>query len=271
MSEENLEIVRRWIDAFNRGGVEEAIRFLDPEIEWTTTSAFLQAGTYEGHAGVRQFVRRATAEWEDLHVEPENLVDAADQVVVPLRITARVRQSGSPGVLKLVVLASLQGGVIVRVRSYMNTARALKAAGVSEDTSAMLDENVGVVRLGYERMSSGDIDGFLQLCAGDFEFSDLPELPGSDVVVGHDAFRAWWAELVDDFEDLRFEAEELIDAGGNRVLAVTRAIGRGRGSRSDVALHSATVWRLSHGKLVSYVAYSDRTKALEAAGLGEFQ
>jgi ketosteroid isomerase-like protein len=136
VSEENLEIVRRSIDAFNRGGLEEALRFLDHEIEWTTTSAFLQAGTYQGHEGVRQFLRRATGTWDDLHVEPEELIDASDQVVVPLRITARGKQSGSPSVIRLVVLASLQDGVIVRIRSYTNTAGALKAAGVSEDTSA---------------------------------------------------------------------------------------------------------------------------------------
>ena len=132
MSQENVEVVRRWIEAFNRGGLEEAIRFLDPEIEWTTTSAYLEAGTYQGHEGVRHFVRKAAAAWEDLRIEPEKLIGAADQVVVPLRIKVRGKQSRSPSVFKLAVLASLQGGMIVRIRNYTNKAGALKAAGLSE-------------------------------------------------------------------------------------------------------------------------------------------
>jgi ketosteroid isomerase-like protein len=132
MSRENVEIVRRWIEAFNRGGLEEAIRFLDPEIEWTTTSAYLEAGTYQGHEGVRHFVRNAAAAWEDLRIEPEKLIGAGDQVVVPLRIKVRGKQSRSQSVFKLTVLASLQGGKIVRIRDYTNKADALEAVGLRE-------------------------------------------------------------------------------------------------------------------------------------------
>lgn len=34
MSQENVEIVRRAIEVFNRDGPEAATTFLDPEIEW---------------------------------------------------------------------------------------------------------------------------------------------------------------------------------------------------------------------------------------------
>jgi hypothetical protein len=37
MSQENVEIVRRNCDAFNQGGVEAALPFLDPEIEYWRT------------------------------------------------------------------------------------------------------------------------------------------------------------------------------------------------------------------------------------------
>ena len=66
MVQENVEIVREWIDEINRGGFEAAMRFLDPEIEWTTTSAYLEAGTYQGHEGIRRYLRRATGSWEEL-------------------------------------------------------------------------------------------------------------------------------------------------------------------------------------------------------------
>ncbi len=132
MSQENVEIVREWIDAFNRGGLEESMHLLDPEIEWTTTKAYLEAGTYEGHEGVRKYVRKATAAWEDVQLEPETLIDAGQRVVVPLRVTARGRQAHTAGELKWALLAEIQGGMIVRMRNYENETEALKAAGRQE-------------------------------------------------------------------------------------------------------------------------------------------
>ena len=59
----------------------------------------LEAGTYQGHEGFRHFVRKAAAAWEDLRIEPDKLIGAADQVVVPLApvTTARPRRATRPG------------------------------------------------------------------------------------------------------------------------------------------------------------------------------
>jgi hypothetical protein len=40
-----------------------------------------------------------------------------------------------------------------------------------------------------------------------------PALPGAGVHIGHGANRAWLAEMRKDFEDLRFEPQEIIDTG----------------------------------------------------------
>ncbi len=130
--QENIEIMRAWIDAFNRGGIEETIRYLDPEIEWTTTSTYSEAGTYHGHEGVRQWMRRAFAGWESIRLEPERFFDAAEQVVIPMQITARDKQTGNSAAFMFTTLAELQGGVIVRIRNYTNHAEALEAAGIKE-------------------------------------------------------------------------------------------------------------------------------------------
>ncbi len=132
----------------------------------------------------------------------------------------------------------------------------------------MSEENVEIVRLGYERLNGGDLDGVLQLCAADFEFRDLPALPGSGVFIGHDAFRAWYAQLNDAFEELRFEPEDFIDAG-DHVVVVNHATGRGMGSGAMVEMHFSNVWTLSDGKIVRQITYSDHAEALEAAGLRE--
>jgi ketosteroid isomerase-like protein len=54
MSRENVEIIRRAVAAYNERGLEGLREFAHPDIEWTTTGIFLEAGTYRGHDGIRQ-------------------------------------------------------------------------------------------------------------------------------------------------------------------------------------------------------------------------
>lgn len=131
----------------------------------------------------------------------------------------------------------------------------------------MSQENIEIVRLAYERLNDGDFDDFLQLCATDIEFRDLPELPGSGVSIGHDGLRAWYDKLTEAFDDLRFEAVEFIDTPGDHVVLAQRATGRGRGSGAKVEMHYTTVSTLRDGKLIRHIVYSDHAGALEAAGL----
>lgn len=134
----------------------------------------------------------------------------------------------------------------------------------------MSQENVETVRLAYERLNSGDIDGTLELCVRDYEFRDLPALPGSGVHIGHDANRAWAVQMRETFEDLRFVPDEIIDAGGDRVIVECRVVGRGRVSGAELdmfTLLTYNVFTLGDGMLVSCITYDNRAEAVEAAGL----
>jgi ketosteroid isomerase-like protein len=87
MSQENVEVVRRSLEAFNRGGVEAALAFDDPEIEWITTGTYFEANTYRGHAGVREYVGSFEAEFIDMYMTPEELIEVGERVVASVRIT----------------------------------------------------------------------------------------------------------------------------------------------------------------------------------------
>jgi hypothetical protein len=55
MSEENAELLRRAVDAYNRRDVEALCAELDPEVEWRPALPGLlaeQAQGYRGHAGI---------------------------------------------------------------------------------------------------------------------------------------------------------------------------------------------------------------------------
>ena len=65
-------------------------------------------------------------------LEPERFIDAAEQVVIPMQITARGKRKAPRPLLMITTLAEVQGGMIVRVRNYTSQAEALEAAGLRE-------------------------------------------------------------------------------------------------------------------------------------------
>jgi ketosteroid isomerase-like protein len=134
----------------------------------------------------------------------------------------------------------------------------------------MSQENVEIVRLAYERLNAGDLDGFLGFCAQDIEFRDLPVLPDAGVHIGPDAIRRWWVQMLDSFEEgLRFEADEIIDAGDDHVVLANHGIGQGRGSGATVEMRFSTVLTLSDQRIVKLIVYDTHREALQAAGLTE--
>jgi uncharacterized protein len=129
MSQENVEIARASA-VFSSGGVEELLTFLDPEIEWTTTGAWLEPGTYRGHDGVREYLGAVEAAFDDVRVLPQELVEARDEVISVSRVVGRGKQSGAPVELSLTYVFSFRAGKIVRARNFQTKQEALRALGL---------------------------------------------------------------------------------------------------------------------------------------------
>ena len=62
------------------------------------------------------------------------------------------------------------------------------------------------------------------------------------------------------------EAEEFVTIH-NRVVVLTRYHGRGKGSGAEVDVTGAHLWVMRDGRAESMMVFSDRDKALAAAGL----
>jgi ketosteroid isomerase-like protein len=78
-------------------------------------------------------------------------------------------------------------------------------------------------------------------------------------------FRTWTRE----FEDWSLQLERLIDAGHDRVVALTHQSGTGRRSGVLVEVNLGTLFELKGGRVVRMRTYLDPAEALEAAGLAE--
>ena len=134
----------------------------------------------------------------------------------------------------------------------------------------MSQDNVEIVRRGYEALNAGDFDGVLRCYADEAELRDLHSGPDQPLAVsGIDAIRQIWASWGAAFDELRADVDELIDAGPT-VIASVRWHAEGKESGVAIDNHQFDLFEFRDGKIVRAVlGYRSRTEALEAAGLSE--
>jgi ketosteroid isomerase-like protein len=131
----------------------------------------------------------------------------------------------------------------------------------------MSQENVEIARLGYELFNRGDIDAFLDLAAPDIEWRDHGAFDTS-AIQGRDAVRAFLETVLEPWEEFKKEPEEIIDLGGDEVLGLFHATGRGRQSGIEVDVRGGDLLTIRKCSVVRFAAYP-RAQALQAAGLSE--
>ena len=131
MSEENVEVVRRHIDAYLSGDNEVALDAYDPEVEFDV-SIRPEGRVYRGRAGVIEAVRTWEGTWRGYRVEIEEIIDAGEKVVVVDRQSGRGRESGTKFEQQTAWVYTLRNGKITRVVWFPTRAEALEAAGLSE-------------------------------------------------------------------------------------------------------------------------------------------
>jgi ketosteroid isomerase-like protein len=133
MSQKNVEIVRRVIDARNRGDHDAAFAYADSDIAFDfSTSAGPWAGIYRGVEATRRLWERLDEVFSEFRWEPQEFIDAGDAVVVTMRFHARGRESGVETVSRGAGVYWFKDGKVVRYRQCQNRADALEAAGLRE-------------------------------------------------------------------------------------------------------------------------------------------
>ena len=126
------------------------LRYYHPEVEWTSTEDYIERATYRGHEGLRRYFGTMEEQFNDLRIDPVELIDAGEQVVGSVRFTGRGKASGAPVELTLISVGSLRDGLIFRIRNYPDMASALEAAGLSEqlETAALGEKRLFCVPSG---------------------------------------------------------------------------------------------------------------------------
>ncbi len=137
MTRSNVELARGAFEAIGERGLDGALEFMDPEVEFEPPEdAIEQGGTFKGHAAVRERWDLLLEPFDDVRIEVEDFVEAPDGRVVALfRVRGRGRASGAPVEMRLAHVITVRDGKAVRLKAYLDPDEAMRAVGLEPQSS----------------------------------------------------------------------------------------------------------------------------------------
>jgi hypothetical protein len=131
----------------------------------------------------------------------------------------------------------------------------------------MPEENVAIVRRGVEefiatgRLSAEVADDFV------WDMNNYRGWPDEPLYHGRDEFYEFMAAWRGPYDDWHLTLDDVLDPGGEHILALMTQKGKLRGSDSDVQLQFALLYTIRGGLIQCMQVYSLRAEGPEAAGL----
>jgi ketosteroid isomerase-like protein len=133
ISQDNIEIVRAVMDAFNRRDVEGLEALLAPDVEIVPLRAAVESNSaYRGPTAAADWYAAVEEAWVNLMGEFEGAREVGDRVLVFGRIRGRGRGSGAALDVEAAGVAHFRAGLITRLQIFTNREEALQAAGLAE-------------------------------------------------------------------------------------------------------------------------------------------
>ena len=268
MSEENVELARRVMDALSRRDLSRVIALADPAIEWHSFFAELgDEGVYRGHDGMRQYMRDLNDAWEVVRADVDDTVGVGDVAVLIGHIHYRGRHSGIETETPAGWMLKFRHGRVVCIRAFREPEQALEGLGLAgQATPANLD----LVRSIYTAWERGDFSS-AEWAHPEIEYVVVGERDFQSVSAkGLTEMREAARSRIEVWEQQRIEPDEYRELDGGRVLVLDRY--RGRGKKSGLEMEQlgrkgVHLFHLHGGKVTRLVAYGDRKRAFADLGL----
>ena len=132
MSQENVEVVRRHVEAWNRRDMAtlSALWRSDAEIDWSRARGPLK-GVYRGPGEIETLWNEWFFTFEEAQIETHGFTDAGSEVVVSNTTHFRGRQGIEVSASSTWVF-TVENGQITCLRLFHERAEALEAVGLSE-------------------------------------------------------------------------------------------------------------------------------------------
>ena len=276
MSQENVELLRAWIEAFNRRDSDAIAQLNHPAIEWHTSAEDPDATTHQGQETVQRYLDGYIASFPDLHIEvTECFPVGSDRVLTTGRYRGR-SANGVPMDWLLTTVSTIEGGRFVRVAEYFDRAEALEAVGLSEwamsqedvDDRPSLEAFKRAYLIANEAFNRHDFEAAFFGFHPDFVWETIAAVPGAEPIRGRRAVINGFRELLAEFPDWQVEPHEFIDVD-DAILVRNLGTATGRESGAPVRQPFTQVWTFRDGRPFHVQEYLDHAHALEAVGLSE--
>ena len=131
MSQENVEVVRRFFELGNRREMDLWMETMATDVEWHVDPQDPETTIHRG----REAVSRYLLDWietMDTLVEVRQVFEGGDQVVAWTRVNSRGEASGVPVGLDVAFVFTLRNGLATRIQETQDKAEALEAVGLSQ-------------------------------------------------------------------------------------------------------------------------------------------
>ena len=138
MSQENVEIIRRAFEAFNRDGPEATLASFAPDLEWHDIPDLPDAEVHRGHAGFLRAFEQFFGELEDYRVNADEITGHGEQIVVCAHFIGRGKGSGARFEQRVFGVWTMRDRLIVRVVWFRTRREAVEVAGLPEQDAGRL-------------------------------------------------------------------------------------------------------------------------------------
>ena len=133
MSQANVEVVRKAIEAWNQRETDLLLSYAAPEIEWRPAGpAAVERAVYRGHDEVASAYAAVWETWDLFRFEGSQVRDLGDSVLW----LGRVKMRGSASEVELdqefAAHWVLRDAKLIRIQAFLSWREALKAVGLAE-------------------------------------------------------------------------------------------------------------------------------------------
>ena len=134
MAQENIDLVRRTVDLFNRREIGRALEAAheDFQMDWSNSIGPLK-GVYKGREAVLELWESFLEAWDEIRWDPQEIIELDEtRLILVNHVRMRGRGSGVEVEATSVQLWTISDGKARSVKLFQSKGEALEAAGLSE-------------------------------------------------------------------------------------------------------------------------------------------
>jgi uncharacterized protein len=131
----NVQVVKDFFAAMGSGDKQGLLALSAEDIEWIVPGGdWPLAGTHRGHAGLRDFLQKASETVETSFPEPPEYVAQGDRVLVVGFATGRIKATNRTFEDHWVFAVTVRDGKVAKIREYVDTQALARASTTSSGT-----------------------------------------------------------------------------------------------------------------------------------------